>query len=149
QAFPDKAIPAGRIDPNAAILLERYYPLPDRAGAPNWSATPSSATDWREELVRWDHHFSDRIKLTARYVQDTWEQEQAIKKPAPQAFDTLGNFFGKPGRNFTGKLSTILGRTALNEFTYGFSMNRITNTPDPEATRPSGLRIPEIYPVNR
>src|SRR5207249_4069732 len=51
QAFPDKAIPAGRIDPNAAILLERYYPLPDRAGAPNWSATPSSATDWREELV--------------------------------------------------------------------------------------------------
>jgi hypothetical protein len=46
-------------------------------------------------------------------------------------------------------LSNILGRAALNEFTYGFSMNRITNTPNPEATRPSALRIAEIFPLNR
>jgi hypothetical protein len=149
QPFPNNQIPANRIDPNAAILLEQYYPLPNRAGAPNYAVTPSSATDWREELIRWDHHFTDRFKLTARYVQDTWEQEQAIKKPAPHAFATLGNFFGKPGRNLTTKLSNILGRAALNEFTYGFSMNRITNTPNPEATRPSALRIAEIFPLNQ
>ena len=149
QPFPNNQIPANRIDPNASILLEQYYSLPNRAGAPNYAVTPSSATDWREELIRWDHHFTDRFKLTARYVQDTWEQEQAIKKPAPHAFATLGNFFGKPGRNLTAKLSNILGRAALNEFTYGFSMNRITNTPNPEATRPSALRIPEIFPLNR
>lgn len=148
QPFQDNLVPPDRIDPNASLLLDMYYPLPNRSGVPNFVATPSSATNWREELVRIDHHFSDNVSLMGRYVQDKWEQNQAVIKPAPQVFPTIGGFFGKPGKSFTAKLTTILSQRSVNEFTFGFSMNRITRIPFAVARRPSALTVPEIFPPN-
>ncbi|MBI3698460.1 MAG: carboxypeptidase regulatory-like domain-containing protein [Acidobacteria bacterium] len=146
--FAGNIIPASRFDPNAVLLLNKYFPLPNRAGTPNYAVSPTSGTDWREELLRWDHEFSPKIRLTGRYVQDTWEQQQAIKRPAPQGFPTLGNFFSKPGKNFTGKLTTLFNPTTLNEVTFGASINRITNIVNPEGRRFPGLNIPEVFPQN-
>ena len=64
--FPNNMIPADRIDPNATILLDNFYPLPNRAGAQNWIAQPSQPTDQHEELVRVDHNFSENVRLMAR-----------------------------------------------------------------------------------
>ncbi|MBI3950583.1 MAG: carboxypeptidase regulatory-like domain-containing protein [Acidobacteria bacterium] len=149
QPFPNNLIPPERIDPNARFLLERYYPLPNRSGLPNFVTTPSSATEWREELLRLDHHFSDKVSLMGRYGQDKWEQDQAVIKPAPQAFPTIGGFFAKPGKNFTGKLTTIFNSSTIHEFTFGFSMNRATTIPAAAGRRPVELTIPEVFPANR
>lgn len=149
QPFLNNQIPLARIDPNAVLLLNTFYPLPNRAGTPNFTSTPSSATNWREELVRVDHHFSERISLMLRYAQDKWEQNQAIIRPAPQAFPTIGGFFSKPGNNFTGKLTTIFSQKTINEATIGFSRNRITTVPAESGRRPAGLTIQEVFPFNR
>ncbi len=147
--FANNLIPPGSIDANARLLLDRFYPPPNRSGVPNYVATPSSATNWREELIRVDQHFSEKFSLMARYAHDMWTQDQAVIKPAPQAFPTIGGFFGKPGQNLTLKLSNILGPGSLNEFTFGFSMNRITTIPASAANRSAaGLTIPEIFPAN-
>ncbi len=147
--FANNLIPPNRIDPNATLLLNQFYPLPNRSGVPNFVATPSSATDWREELIRVDHHFTEKISLMGRYAHDMWAQHQAIIKPAPQAFPTIGGFLGKPGQNLTLKLSNILSPGSLNEFTFGFSMNRITTVPSAAANRfAAGLTIPEVFPAN-
>jgi len=148
QAFPGNQIPAGRLDPNALLLMERFIPLPNRTVPPNYVFSPSAKTDWREDLVRWDHEFSPSFRLTGRYVQDKWEQLQTVKKPGPHSFPTLGNTFRKPGKNATMKVTNIFGPTVVNEFTFGFSMNRISQQPGPEATKPADLRIPEIFPGN-
>ncbi len=148
QPFPGNRLPPERMDPNARLLLERFIPLPNRSVPPNYVFSPSSKTDWREDLIRWDHEFGQNFRLTGRYVQDNWEQLQTVKKPSPHSFPTLSNTFRKPGKNLTLKLTNILTPTVLNEFTFGFSMNRISQRTGPEATKPAELRIPEIFPGN-
>ena len=146
--FPANLVPAGRIDPNAAILINGFYPLPNRAGTPNFVHNTHSFTRYREELIRWDHHFNEKWTWTARHAQDTWFQDQDIAKPGPSTLPTFPNLFGKPGKNMTTKLTTVITPAVVNLFTYGYSYNEISNAPQ-GGFRPQGLRIPEAFPSNR
>jgi len=148
QLFPNNIIPANRIDPNALILLNNFYPLPNRAGAPNFVHNTHSFTTFREELLRWDHHFNQNWTWTLRYAQDAWFQDQDIKRPSNTVLPTFPNRFGKPGKNLTTKVTTVFTPRAINLFTFGYSFNEITNEPR-GGERPSGLSIPEAYPSNQ
>jgi hypothetical protein len=68
--FPGNIIPSNRIDPNATLLINRFYPLPNRSGAPNFVATPNSASNWREDIVRLDQQFGRSFMFTVRYAHD-------------------------------------------------------------------------------
>jgi len=148
QPFPNNIIPANRIDPNALILLNNFYPLPNRAGALNFVHNTHSFTTFREELLRWDHHFNQNWTWTLRYAQDAWFQDQDIKRPSNTVLPTFPNRFGKPGKNLTTKVTTVFTPRAINLFTFGYSFNEITNEPR-GGQRPSGLSIPEAYPSNQ
>lgn len=141
-------IDPSRIDANATLLLATYYPLPNRAGVPNFVASPNSATNWREELLRVDQYLSAKNSLTIRYAHDSWEQDQAILKPGPSSFPTVDGIIRKPGQNLVTKLTTLVSPTTLNEVTFGFSMNKITQLPGPLGTRPAGLTISKVFPGN-
>jgi hypothetical protein len=147
QPFPGNMIPANRIDPNATILINSFYPLPNRSGAQNFVHNTRAFTRYREELLRWDHNFNSSWMLTSRYAQDTWFQNQDIKKPGPSVLPTFPNRFGKPGKNWTTKLTTVASPTLVNLFTFGYSYNTITNEPL-GGFRPANLRIPEAFPAN-
>lgn len=147
QPFADNRIPASRIDPNATLLIQNFYPLPNRAGLPNFVHNTRSFTRYREELLRWDHHFDANWVLTSRYAQDTWYQDQDIVKPSPTVLPTFPNLFGKPGKNWTTKLTTIVSPSKVNLFTFGYSYNQISNQPL-GGFRPSGLNIPEAFAGN-
>lgn len=148
QPFPGNIIPASRIDPNATVLLSRFYPLPNRSGSPNFVATPDSATRWREDLFRLDHMFSQNIFLTLRYAHDSWSQDQGIISPGSFSFPTGPGFFSKPGHNAIARLTWTMSPSTVNVFTYGFSRNAITQYPIPSAVSRSGLNIPEVFPGN-
>jgi hypothetical protein len=147
QPYPGNVIPASQLDANARILTDAFFPLPNRAGAQNFVHNTRAFTTYREELLRWDHNFTDRWMWTVRHAQDTWFQEQDIKKPGPSVLPTFPNRFGKPGKNLTTKLTTIAKPTMVNLFTFGYSYNEITNLPR-GGFRPQGLRIPEAFPSN-
>ncbi len=148
EPFPDNVIPAWRIDPNATVLLDSFFPLPNREGGQNWIAQPSQPTDQHEELVRVDHSFSEDVRLMARYIQDDWTQIQHKALWSAHSFDTIHSSYSKPGKNLVASLTKIVSPTMVNEFTFGFSWNTIHRPLMDTEQRPSGLTIPELFPEN-
>lgn len=148
EPFPNNRIPADRIDPNATILLDNFFPLPNRSGSQNWIAQPSQATNHHQEMIRWDHHFTDRARLMARYMQDDWSQQQATALWSPMSFDTIGSQYHKPGTNLVTSLTNIISSTIVNDFTFGFSWNTIERPALGVEERPPDLDIPELFPGN-
>ena len=146
--FPRNVIPASSIDPNATILLNAYYPLPNRPGAPNYAFTSNSGSDWREELGRVDLNFTSKTSLMVRYAHDSWTQDQNFNFPGPTAFPTVPGVFIKPGQNLVLRLTNILSPTTLNQSTFGFSMNRLQHLLTPASVRPEGLNIPTVFGAN-
>src|SRR5579884_306871 len=146
--FPKNTIPASQIDPNATALLNLFYPLPNRTGSPNYTATPDSASRWREDLVRVDQQLRDNLLLTVRYAHDNWYENQGIFKPSNTSFPTQPGFLGKPGYNAVIRLTWTINPTTVNAFTAGFSRNGITTHPTGAATSRTGLTIPEVLPGN-
>jgi hypothetical protein len=147
QPYPGNVIPSAQLDPNAQILIGAFYPLPNRAGAQNFVHNTRAFTTYREELLRWDHNFSPNWVWTTRYAQDTWFQDQDIKKPGPSTLPTFPNRFGKPGKNLTTKLTTVASPTMVNLFTFGYSYNQISNALK-GGFRPANLRIAEAFTSN-
>ena len=147
QPYPNARIPQSQWDPNAVTLIEAFYPLPNRAGNPNFVHNTGAFTTYREELMRFDHHFNDSTTWTVRYAQDTWSQEQDIKRPGTSPLPTFPNRFDKPGKNLTTKLNNIISPAVVNQFTFGYSFNAITNAPR-LSERPAGLSIPEAFSSN-
>jgi hypothetical protein len=41
-------------------------------------AAPTLPTNWREELLRLDHNFSDNLRDTFRYIHDSWVQDYPV-----------------------------------------------------------------------
>lgn len=146
--FPNNAIPAGRVDPNASALLSLFYPLPNSSGPSNYVFSPDSASRWREDLVRLDQQLSDKLLLTLRYAHDNWYEKENIFAPSNATFPTQPGYLGKPGYNVIARLSWTITPTTTNIFTYGYSRNEIQTYPTGAAASRSGINIPEVLPGN-
>ncbi len=150
---PDTGLPytgnqITNIDPNATLLLNAYFPLPNSTSSSNYVISPKSQTSWREELIRVDATLSPVDTVTARYAHDSWSQQQAILKPSNQSFATIGGSFAKPGQNGVLQWIHIFSPTLLSQATIGYSRNQITQSPNSNGQRPAGLTIPNLYNAN-
>lgn len=142
-------IPPSDMDANALLLINAFYPPPNRNGAPNFVYNTHSFTLFREEILRWDHNFNQKWIWSTRYGQDDWSQRQDIARPGgPGELPTFPNLIGKPGKNLTSRLTTIFAPNKVNSFTFGYSYNAISNFPL-GGFRPPGLTIPKGFPSNR
>ncbi|MBS1787174.1 MAG: TonB-dependent receptor [Acidobacteria bacterium] len=66
--FANNIIPANRISPIARTFLDRYEPLPNRAGSSNYiDATPSDKTG-DNGSGRVDHEFANHSRIFGRYT---------------------------------------------------------------------------------
>ncbi len=65
--FPGNRIPVSRISP-AALRIQEYYPLPNRAGVNNYYADPKSANEWDSYVVKFDQRISLADTLSFRYL---------------------------------------------------------------------------------
>src|SRR5579864_1128826 len=147
QPFPNNQIP---VDPSSAPLLG-MIPLPT-SGSNLFVAAPSQPTDWREELVRVDHNLNDRLRLTFRYVHDSWE----TVTPTPlwsdgTTFPTVQTNFVGPATALVARLTATASPTLLNEFVFSYTTDHITltstGTPNPNAwKRPANLAIGSLFP---
>jgi len=154
--FPGGIIPRSRMDSNAVKLLP-LYPAPNfrGPGAVNFTSAAPSRQNWREEMVRLDHHFSQDWKIYGRWAQDS----AFIMNPyGGSSLTAIGTRFPgisatratRPGKNLTVNLTRIFRQDLLNEFTFTYAGREITQMPVAElATRRSlGIDIPEIFPEN-
>jgi hypothetical protein len=150
QPFPGNVIPSGRINASAKALLDGVIPLPNRGGqALNYVASPSVPTNFRQELIRGDHHFNERVNLMVRYIQDTFDDTPVTTLWTGSAFPTVNATIASPGKNLITKLTHAISPKTLNEFNFNVAANKIAITLNGPATRPSGFGIAEIFPENR
>jgi hypothetical protein len=143
-AFPNNLVP---IDPTSASLLSTgMIPMANSAigcnsslagtinfatGQPNvpcYDAVISPSTYWREELGRIDHNFTQNLRLSLRYIHDSWNTTVATPQwgYVENSFPTVQNRLNGPGTSMVVRLTDTFSPTLLNEFVISYVDAHIT-----------------------
>src|SRR5216683_1730287 len=129
---PD-VIPQTRIAAPALILMTQY-PKPTLSNPCtnlNWTASLNTPSPWREENVRGDVNLSKTLTLMLKFTNDSW-----VLGPPSAGFGWGNNPLGvideswnQPSRIAAARLSKTIGASAVNDFQFSYSANRITIDP--------------------
>jgi hypothetical protein len=116
-----------------------------------FTAAPAQPTNWREELVRVDHNFSDNIRATFRFIHDSWQTTTAVPLWTNQTtFPTIGTAFKGPGVGLVARLTATASPTLLNEFVFSYTADHIILNDVGNWKRPSGFNagFTDLFPGN-
>ena len=151
-ASPGIVAVAGTVDKNAQLILNaNLIPLPNSATGCNYAlavgfildasdpnrcydAVVSPSTYWREELFRIDHIFSQKVKVSFRYIHDAWNTTVlapqwsylSITNPSAATFPTIQNSFDGPGINLVANFTHTISPTLINNVVLSYTDARIT-----------------------
>jgi hypothetical protein len=151
-------IPSGRMSPAGVTVLNTYL-LPTLApGTPNYgcgtnfSKSFSQKNNFREESIRGDVNLSKSVKLVLRYVQDNNEFGPPATGSSGWGADSgtsnLSETWAQPSRIAVARLSKIIGSSAVNDFQFSFSDNRINITPTNQAAATAlSSAFPQFLPA--
>ena len=130
-AFPGNIIPANRLSPAGQAYIAPID-LPNLAipvDGNNWVTQVAIPVDWREENVRGDINLNHNTSLMLRYTQDKWlnflHADEAAGLWGDSDYPALSDNWNQPGKSAVAKLTTILGGSAVNDFQFSWSGNRI------------------------
>jgi Carboxypeptidase regulatory-like domain len=145
--IPNNQIPASLINPNATALLGAgIFPTPNNGNS--YIGGSNLPTDVREELVRIDHRFSDKLWMFGHWVSESSSQSYGPPMWSGTNVPTVGNVFSNPAYTGVIQATMAISPTLINETAFNYDGNRIAITPTGVYTRPSGLQIPELFPSN-
>src|SRR6185369_4412745 len=105
-------------DPTVQALLG-MIPLPTTGTGldSRYRTSLSLPTNWREELIRVDHNFTDKIRGTVRYIHDSWDTVTDVPLwTNAGSFPTIQTAFKGPGVSLVARLNATFSPTLLNEF---------------------------------
>jgi Carboxypeptidase regulatory-like domain len=155
-------LPAFAANQAVAQALLTMIPAPNGANASTcvpgssgnecfFTAAPAQATNWREELVRVDHNFSDKIRATFRFIHDSWQTTTATPLWTNQtSFPTIGTAFKGPGVGLVARLTASASPTLLNEFVFSYTVDHIILNDVGNWKRPAGFNagFTDLFPGN-
>jgi hypothetical protein len=155
-------LPAFTANNAVAQALLAEIPEPTGAGAATcipgdatnpcfFNASPAQATDWREELIRVDHNFSDKLRATFRFIHDSWNTTTAVPLWTNQgSFPTIQTAFKGPGVGLVARLSATVSPTLLNEFVFSYTADHIILNDTGSWKRPSDFstNFTDLFPGN-
>jgi hypothetical protein len=108
--------------------------------------TVSPNTYWHQDLFRIDHEITQNVKVTFRFVNDSWNTTTVIPQWQPltitNSFPTVENTFNGPGINMAAQLSWAISPTVLNDFSFSYTSEHITLAPVPGPSVTSLARPP-------
>lgn len=148
--FENNRIPASRINSNASLLLGRLFPSPNNSGFLNFQQNFAVPENWRQELIRVDHNFTENTRVMFRFIHESWFEGQPLTLWSGSSFPTISSELNVPAKNFIGKLTKIINPSVLTEVSFGYT----NNYGDSETTgarplgnyaRPDGLSIRKIF----
>src|SRR5881628_1935123 len=67
-AFPGNIIPASRVNPVTANLINNYTPLPNVGGAVNYAGVTRNIINIDQGIGRADHYFSEKDQAFIHYI---------------------------------------------------------------------------------
>lgn len=153
QLFPNRRIPENRINNNARLLLNHAFPLPTLpSGFLNYQQNFSVPEDFRQELIRIDHNFTDKTKVMFRYINDSWVQTQPLTLWSGQSFPTISSISSVPGKNLVGKFTKVVSPSIYTEVSFNYASNygsRDSNAVVLQGAylKPPGLTIKRLFPL--
>ncbi|MCU1218978.1 MAG: Cna B-type protein, partial [Candidatus Angelobacter sp.] len=128
-------IPSGRQSTAGSTILNTYLLPTLPKGAPgygcgtNWAKSIKQPTFFREDSVRGDINFTKSLTLMMKYTGDSWDfGPSAVGNSgwgADSGASNIQETWSQPGRIAVGKLSKVFGATAVNDFQFSYSANRI------------------------
>jgi carboxypeptidase family protein len=141
------------IDPSALTLLNALVPLPND-GPINYTKAPSLPTNFREDGIRVDQNFSDKVRLFVRYTQDAYTQEFVPTLWTAAQFGTVKTPLEIPAKNSVLHLTNSFRPDLLNEFVFGYSIDNWTansllgtDSVSGSIVKPPGFGIASIFPA--
>ena len=88
----------------------------------------SPKTYWREELFRIDQILSSKLKVSFRYIHDTWNTTVLTPQwgVVRNTFPTVQNSFNGPGTSLVGQVTDTISPTLLNNIVLSYVNSTIT-----------------------
>jgi hypothetical protein len=141
--FPNNRVP---IDANAQAIVSALIP-PSNAAGNYFNAAPATPTHWREELIRVDQNFNDRVRLFARYIHDSWDTitPTTLWGSGTASFPTVETSFAGPGLSAVIHLTNNISPTLLNEATFSYTTDHITLNAVGNVQRPSSMNMTGLF----
>lgn len=156
-AFPGNIIPSNLISAGGSAIIA-MQPLPTVANPcanPNWVAQVNVPLNWREENIRGDWNVTKANSLMLKYTQDTWVNPTEAYEEAglwgSQYWPAVNDSWSQPGKQAVAKLTSSIGTTAVNDFQFSWSANRITITKggtDPGLADAILKNVPAVFPAS-
>ena len=143
-AFPGNAIPSGGnglLNAYAQSLLTAggkfggIFPAPNSGS--HFQQPVNAPIDVREEIVRIDHNFTDKLMIYGHFVAEQIGQNFATTMWSGDNVPSAGNTFGNP--SYAGVVHTTytISPTLVNEVSFNYNGNRINIVPQGLVTSPT------------
>ena len=121
--------------PNAAIgcnssLAGTFNSSTNLPNMPCYDSVISPSTYWREELGRFDYNFTQSVRLSFRYIHDSWNTTVATPEwgYVQNSFPSIENKLNGPGTSLVARLTDTFTPTLFNEVTLSYVDSHITLT---------------------
>jgi hypothetical protein len=149
-AFNNNTIPTSLLDANAQAMLKAGI-FPSPTSGSTFSGGNNASTNVREEIVRIDHHFTDKFWLFGHWVDDAVDQGFATTMWAGANVPSTGNSFSNPSYSGVIHATYTISPTLLNEVAFNYNGNRISILPTAKAAAianrtSDGVKIPMLFP---
>ncbi len=151
-------IPTGRQSVAGPTILNTYF-LPTLApGTPNygcgtnWAKSLKQPTFYREDSWRGDVHLAKSLTLMMKYTNDSWVYGPSSVGNTGWGADSgasqIQEGWSSPGRIAVARLSKVIGSTAVNDFQFSYSGNKIAiSQANPAAAQALNKVIPTFFPT--
>ena len=139
--FANNTIPASRIDPIAAQVLQ-HYPLANIAGANNFVRTATEPDNQDQADFRVDRYFGEQHRTFGRFTH--FGDDDSPVTPLPDGSGSLTS--GVIGHAITrvaavvGDYNWVLSSSALNQFRIGYSRRALKQT----SLQNGGINVPGL-----
>jgi len=155
QPFQNNTIPGNRLDQNALLLLQNYFPMPTpgyNLDGFNFISEAPDYTRWREESVRVDAKANSKLSIFGRYTQDSVLLNNPYglfhENPFPYVGGSTQNF---PIYNWSVHAIYTPRPTLFTEFSVGmyFANDKsLVNGPLSSKVRAPGLTLQQVFPLD-
>jgi hypothetical protein len=151
--FPNNQIPSNRVDPNAALLLSTYFPLPNytspNGGLQNYINNGIGTLSPRTDTGKLDHNLTDNIRLSFTIANDSIHTLQSNIAEGNFLFPLMRQQESTTGLDGNVHASFTISPNTTNEATFAFkryNTNLFLVDDGAPSVRPAGLTIQDFYP---
>ncbi|MFZ0879747.1 MAG: hypothetical protein WA002_09635, partial [Candidatus Acidiferrales bacterium] len=136
------------VDPNAtAIMAMIPHANTTNGGYPAFQGSVSTPTLYHQEMFKIDHNITPNIRVSFRYIHDSWNQTQGevLNWSQQSSFPTIETHLVSPGTSFVAHLTATASPSLLNEFVFSYGANHVDLSNIGPWQRPASMTMTGLF----